>query len=150
MFLIKKTFSNIGRKENFLNLIQDISVKPRTNIVPDSGRPSTFPVSRNKTGTSPDVHSCIQHCLAGLASAIQQCREIKAFKLEREFVVVPSLSPTPCDPMDCSTPDSPVLHYLLELARTHVHWVGHAVQPSCPLSSPFPPAFHLSQHQGLF
>ena len=40
--------------------------------------------------------------------------------------------------------------YLLELPQTHVHWVGDAIQPSCPLSSPSPPALNLSQHQGLF
>ena len=51
------------------------------------------------------------------------------------------------DPMDCSTPGFPVLHHLLELAQTQVHWVGDAIQPSCPLLSPSPPAFNLSQHQ---
>ena len=55
-----------------------------------------------------------------------------------------------CEPRDCSTPGFPVHHQLLELAQTHVHWVGDAVQPSHPLSSPSPPAFNLSQHQGLF
>ena len=44
----------------------------------------------------------------------------------------------------------PVHHQLLELAYTHVHRVSDAIQPSHPLSSPFPPAFNLSQHQGLF
>ena len=62
-----------------------------------------------------------------------------------------SLSHVPlCDFMDCSTPDFPVHHQLPELAQTHVHWVGDAIQPSHPLSSPSPPAFILSQHQGLF
>ena len=37
-----------------------------------------------------------------------------------------------------------------ELAQTHVHWVSDAIQPSHPLSSPSPPAFNLSQYQGLF
>ena len=55
-----------------------------------------------------------------------------------------------CSPMDCSMPGFPVLHCLLEFAQTHVHWVGDAIQPSCSLSSPSPPAFNLSQHQGLF
>ena len=55
-----------------------------------------------------------------------------------------------CDPMDCSTPDIPVHHQFLELAQTHVHRVGDALQPSHPLLSPPPPAFNLSQHQGLF
>ena len=55
-----------------------------------------------------------------------------------------------CNPMDCSTPGLPVYYQLLELAQTHVHWVGDAIQPSHPLSSASPPAFNLSQHQGLF
>ena len=45
--------------------------------------------------------------------------------------------------MDCSTPGFPVHHQLLKLAQTHVHWVGDAIQPSHPLSSPSPPAFNL-------
>ena len=57
---------------------------------------------------------------------------------------------TLCDPMDCSTQGFPVHHKLPELTQTHVHWVGDAIQPSHPLSSPSPPTFNLSQHQGLF
>ena len=53
-------------------------------------------------------------------------------------------------PVDCSTPGFPVLHYLPEFVQTHVHWVGDAIQPSHPLSSPSPPALSFSQHQGLF
>ena len=52
--------------------------------------------------------------------------------------------------MDCSTPGFPVLHDLPEFAQTHVHWFSDAIQPSHPLSPPSPPAFNLSQHQGLF
>ena len=55
-----------------------------------------------------------------------------------------------CDPIDCSILDLPVHHQLLELAQTHVHWIGDAIQPSHPLSSPSLPAFNLSQHQGLY
>ena len=61
-----------------------------------------------------------------------------------------SLVSNPLWPMDCSTPGFPVLHYLLEFAQTHVHWVTDAIQPSHPLLPPSPPALHLSQHQGLF
>ena len=57
---------------------------------------------------------------------------------------------TLCNPMDYSTPGFPVHHQLPELAQTHVHRGGDAIQPSHPLSSPPPPAFNLSQHQGLF
>ena len=52
--------------------------------------------------------------------------------------------------MDCSMPSFPVHHQLPELAQTHVHRVGDAIQPSHPLSSPSPRAFSISQHQGLF
>ena len=62
---------------------------------------------------------------------------------------VTQLCPTLCDLMDCSTPDSPVLHHLLELAQTHVHGVSDAIQLSHPLSSPSPSAFSLSQHQDI-
>ena len=48
------------------------------------------------------------------------------------------------NPKSCNTPGFPVLHYLLDIAQTHVHWVGDAIQPSNPLSSPYPPAFSLS------
>ena len=53
-----------------------------------------------------------------------------------------------CNPTDCSRPGFPVHHQLLELAQTHR--IGDAIQPSHPLSSPYPPAFNLFQHQGLF
>ena len=54
------------------------------------------------------------------------------------------------DPTDCSTPGFAVHHQLLELAQTHVHRVGNAIQPFYPLSSTSPPHLNLSQHQGLF
>ena len=66
------------------------------------------------------------------------------------FCSVTQLCLTLCDPMDCSTPGFPVHHQLPELAQTHVHPVGDAIQPFHRLSSPSPPAFNLSQHQGLF
>ena len=67
-----------------------------------------------------------------------------------QFSSVAQSCPTLCDPMHCSMPGLPVHHQLPELAQTHVHRVSVAIQPSHPLSSPSPPAFNLSQHQGLF
>ena len=57
-------------------------------------------------------------------------------------------------PMNCSMPGFAVLHRFPEVAQTHVLWVSEAsltwcIQTSDPLSSPSPPAFSLSQHQGL-
>ena len=69
---------------------------------------------------------------------------------QAQFSSVAQSSLTLCNPMDCSTPGLPVHHQLPELAQTHVHRVSDAIQPSHPLSSPSPPAFNLSQHQGLF
>ena len=57
---------------------------------------------------------------------------------------------TPCNPMDCSIPGLPVHHQLPELAKSYVHRVSDAIQPSYPLSSLSPPAFSLSQYQGFF
>ena len=67
-----------------------------------------------------------------------------------ELSSVTQSCPTLCDPMNCSTPGLPVHHRLLESTQTHVHWVGDAIQPSYPLSSPSPPVLNLSQHQSLF
>ena len=67
-----------------------------------------------------------------------------------QFSLVIQSGPTPCNPMDCSTPGLPVHHQPPELTQTHVHWVSDVIQPSHPLSSPSPPAFNLSQHQGIF
>ena len=52
--------------------------------------------------------------------------------------------------MDCSMPGLPVHCQLPEFTQTHVHWVGDAIQPSNPLSSPSTPTFNLSQDQSLF
>ena len=67
-----------------------------------------------------------------------------------QFSTVAQSCLTLCDPMDHSTPASPVHHQLPELAQIHVHRVNDAIQLSHPLSSPSPPALNLSQHQGSF
>ena len=67
-----------------------------------------------------------------------------------EFSSVAQSCLTLHDPMNRSTPGLPVHDQLLEFTQTHVHQVGDAIQPSHPLSSPFPPAPNPSQHQGLF
>ena len=67
-----------------------------------------------------------------------------------QFSSVAQLCPTLCDPMNRSMPGLPVHHKLPEFTQTHAHWVGDAIQPSHPLSSPSPPAPNPFQHQGLF
>ena len=102
------------------------------------------------------LHSCSQGWLHNLQT---QCimkilalsfKSINKASLKVQFSSVTQSCPTLCDPMDCSTPGFPAHQQLPESAQTHVHRVGVAIQPSHPLSSPSPPAFSLSQHQGLF
>ena len=86
----------------------------------------------------------------GLNLGLLHCRQI-LYHLGHRFSSVQLLSHVRlCHPMDCSMPGFPVHHQLPELTQIHVHWVGDAIQPSHPLSSPSPPAFNLSQPQGLF
>ena len=81
------------------------------------------------------------------------------FKTFPQFVVIhkvkgfqfsPSVMSDSLRPHGLQTPGFPVHHQLLKLAQTHVHLVGDAIQPFHPLSSPSPPGFNLSQHQGFF
>ena len=67
------------------------------------------------------------------------------------LVVVQSLSRVwICDTADCSMSGFPGFHHLWEFVEIPVHWVSDAIQPFHPLSSPSPPVFNCSQHQGLF
>ena len=75
------------------------------------------------------------------------CLFSSCFVFQFNSVTQPCL--TLCNPMNPSTPGLPVHHQLQEFTQTPVHWVGDAIQPSHPLSSPSP-AFNLSQYQGLF
>ena len=53
----------------------------------------------------------------------------KRYKWKVQFSSITQSCLTLCDPMDCSMPVFPVHHQLLELAQTHVQWVGNAIQP---------------------
>ena len=59
---------------------------------------------------------------------------------QSQFSSVDQSCLTLCDLINGSTPGLPVHHQLPEFTQTHVHRVGDAIQPSHPLSSPFPPA----------
>ena len=87
-------------------------------------------------------HFSVRFCLCPNLRCAPSIRSV-------QFSLVAQSCPTPCDPMDCSTPGFPRHRQLLELAQTRVHWIGDAIQPSHPLS-PSPPAPNSSQHQGLF
>ena len=88
-------------------------------------------------------------------SACNYCCSNTSLKLSREslyvqFSSVYQLCLTLSSSIECSTPDFPLQHQLADLAQTHVHRIGDVIQPSHSLSSPSPPGFNLSQHQGLF
>ena len=93
-----------------------------------------------------DIHTCI--CMA--EALCYPPETTTTLLITYHFSSVAQSCPTLCNPMNHSTPGLPVHHQLPELAQTHVHWVGDAIQPSHPLLSPSPPVLNLSQHQGLF
>ena len=62
-----------------------------------------------------------------------------------QFSSVAQSCQTLCNPMNRSTSGLPVHHQLPESTQTHVHWVGDAIQPSHPLSSPSSLALNLSR-----
>ena len=78
------------------------------------------------------------------------CNLSSAVTQSVQFSSVTQSCLTLCNPMNCSTPGLPVHHQLPESTQTHAHRVGDAIQTSHVLSSPSPPVFNLSQHQGLF
>ena len=85
---------------------------------------------------------CIKHTKYSLINKIIHHKLVLWVLLQLSSVA--QLCLTLCDPMDYSMPDLPVHHQFSELTQTHVHWVGDAIQPSHPLSSPSPPAFNTS------
>ena len=80
---------------------------------------------------------------------VEQEKERKMGELLVQFSSVAQSCLTLCDPMNRSMPGLPVHHQLLEFTQTHIHWVGDAIQPSHPLSSPSPPAPNPSCPQSL-
>ena len=91
---------------------------------------------------------CLGQNLSAHSGQDQTAARRKWTEFQISVSAVAQLCPTLCDPMDCI--GIPVHHQLPELAQIHVHRVGGAIQPSHPLLSLSPPAFNLSQHQGLF
>jgi len=90
----------------------------------------------------------IGNLISGSSAFSKTSLNISKFMVHSSHIA--QLCPTLRDPMDCSTPVFPVHLQLPEFTQTHPHWVNEAIQPSYPLSSPSPPVFNFSQHQGLY
>ena len=88
------------------------------------------------------LHLCLYSCPVNMF--------ISTICLDSIFSSVAQSCLTLCDALDHSTPGFPVHHQLPEPTQTHVYCISDAIQPSHPLSSPSPPAFNLSRHQGPF
>ena len=84
-----------------------------------------------------------------LAWEIPWTEELGELQCSQSVSSVAQSFSTLCNPMDYSMPCLPVLHQIPKLAQTHVHQVSDAIQPSRSLLSSSPPAFNLSQQQGL-
>ena len=127
--------------------------QPLTILISNSFFPKNLPIlgTSYKCDHTLLVLSCLLLPLNLIISLILQYPLSLIISFIIQFSSLAQSCLTLCDPMDCSTPGLPVHHQLsLELAQTHVHRVGDAIQQSHPLSSPSPPALNLSQHQGLF
>ena len=105
-----------------------------------------------------DIHQCVSLdwflFFLGPRKGLEGCEVFFPWRrvdvVSVQFSSVAQSCPTLCDPIYYSTPGLPVIHYLSEFAQTYVLWLSDAIQPFQPLLSPSPPAFNLSQHQGLF
>ena len=98
----------------------------------------------------PDTHLLIQPLVPEWLSCARPWRGRLDSLSSVQSSSVPQSWPSLCDPMNRSMPDLPVHHQLPESIQTHVHWVGDAIQPPHPLSSPSPPTLNPSKHKGLF
>ena len=98
---------------------------------------SWFLVESGSAIYSYKLYSRAVHCPVLDRRGSKCCR----FSSGADYIVVgcsvTKLCPTLCDPMDCSSPCFPVLHYLLEFVQTHVHQISDATQPSSFSIAPF-------------
>ena len=127
----------------------------RTALWPSN--PTTGHTHQGNQNWKRHVYPNVHRCTVYISRTWKQLRCPSADKWIRklwyiyiQFSSVAQSCPTLCNPMDCSMPGLPVHHQPPEFTQIHLHWVGDAIQPSHPLSSPSPPAFNLSQHHGLF
>ena len=167
-----------GIEGTYLNIVKAIYDKPTANIILNGEKLKAFPLMSGTREGCPLPPLIFNRVLEVLATAIREEKEIKGIQIGKEeklslfaddmifyienpkdsnrklssvqFSSLTQSCPTCCDPMDHSMPGLPIHQQLPEFTQTHVHQVGDAIQPSHPLSSPFPQAFNLSQHQGLF
>ena len=135
-----------------MTIISSIHFSP--SVMSDFATPWTAAHQASHPKPTPGIclNSCplSQWCHPNISSSVVpffSCPQ--SFPASVQFSSFTQLCPTLCNPMNRSMPGLPVHHQLPELAQTHIHRVGDAIQPSHPLSSPSPPAFNLSQHQGL-
>ena len=86
--------------------------------------------SHEITSDSLQLHGLtVAHQPSSISWNLHKFMSIKSVMREfcQNHIVVAMLHPTLCDRMDCSTPGSSVLHYLLEFAQIYIHWVGDAL-----------------------
>ena len=157
----KKNLQKVSLEGISLNIIKAIYNKPTVNIVLNGEKLKIFPLKSRTRQWCPLSPLLLNIVLEVLATAIRKEKERKVIQIRKEVKLslfedsmihcccsVSKSYPPLCDPRNWSMAGFPVLHYLF--VQTHVHWVGDAIQPSCPPLSPSPSAFSLSQNRGLF
>ena len=133
----------------FLLLVFPQNVNVSLTYYNSLGHPNAF-MAFNIVYMFMTPNSCLHMNLSSSQTSGSSCPSCMSSWMSIQFSSVAQLRPTLCDPMYHSNPGLPVHCQLPEFTQTHVHWVGDAIQPSHPLSSPSLPAPNPSQHQGLF
>ena len=120
---------------------------------PQRWQPTRLPCPWDSPGKNTGVvcHFLLQCMKVKSESEVaQSCPTTTIGNSSVKIISVIQSCPTLFNPRDCSMPGFPVPHQVLEFTQTHVNRVSDSIQPSHPLSSPSPPTFNLSPHQGLF
>ena len=117
------------------------------SLRPHESHPARPPCPSPTPGVYPNSCPLSQGCHPAISSSVIHFSSFpQSFPASVQFSSVTQSCPTLSNSMNCSTSGLPVHHQLLEFTQTHIHRVGDAIQPSHPLSSPFPPAPNPSQH----
>ena len=111
--------------------------------------PIGISVLKKQEITKVDKELEIREPLCTVGGNVYWCSQYGKQYVSQSVSLVTQSCPTICDPINCSKPGLPVHHQLPKFTQTHVHRVSDAIQPSHPLSSPFPPAPNTSQYQSI-
>ena len=143
----------VAQSSSHLSASENTCRSVKMHVLVQEEQWASVPAFLMSSWATPNPTSCL-HKESGLFNKIFFCPMAYTSKQELTSKCPQCSGAKSCltlsDHMDYSTPGFPVLHHLQELTQTHVHGVSDVIPLSHPLFAPSPPAFNLSQDQGLF